>query len=148
MANAHVAHDCVLENRITLANSVALAGHVIVGSHAVLGGLSAVHQHTRIGAGAMLSGGTMAAQDVPPYLIAQGDRAQLRGLNRVGLRRLDVSSTTITELQRAYRTIFLSQTPFQNAVKQAKEVASDDPILSLFFDFIATSMRGCCRAKR
>ena len=65
----------------------------------------------------MLSGGTMAAQDVPPYLIAQGDRAQLRGLNRVGLRRLDVSSTTITELQRAYRTIFLSQTPFSKRRK-------------------------------
>ena len=80
MANAHVTR-CHLEHHITLANSVALAGHVWFG-HAVLGGLSAVHQHSRIGTGAMIGGGAMTVQDVPPYLIAQGDRAVSEGLNR------------------------------------------------------------------
>ena len=146
MANAHVAHDCHLENHITLANSVALAGHVLVGSHAVLGGLSAVHQHSRIGTGAMISGGAMTVQDVPPYLIAQGDRARLRGLNRVGLRRLGVSDATITALQTAYRMVFLSKIPFQKALSMASTEAPDDPILNSFFEFINTSTRGCCRA--
>ena len=148
MANAHVAHDCVLGDRITMANSVALAGHVIIGNHAVLGGLSAVHQYTRIGTGAMLSGGTMAAQDVPPYLIAQGDRALLRGLNRVGLRRLGVDSHIISALQTAYKSIFLNNHPFRQAVSEAAQAAPKDPILDDFFEFITASTRGCCRAKQ
>ena len=148
MANAHVAHDCILADHITIANSVALAGHVEVGRHAVLGGLSAVHQFTRIGAGAMVSGGAMAAQDVPPYLIAQGDRAQLRGLNRVGLRRLGVNTATIAALHSAYKSVFLSHKAFQEAVVNARKSAPTDPYVTEFFDFLTHSVRGCCRAKK
>ena len=75
MANSHVAHDVQLGNDCILANSVALAGHVSVEEHVIFGGLAAVHQFTRIGRLAFVSGGAMVTQDVPPYLTVQGDRA-------------------------------------------------------------------------
>jgi UDP-N-acetylglucosamine acyltransferase len=148
MAYAHVAHDCILGNNVILANSVALAGHVEIGDYAVLGGLSAVHQHTRIGAGVMLSGGSMATQDVPPFLIAQGDRARLRGLNRVGLRRQNTPSDVIAALHQAYTGIFLSNTAFKTAINSAKSKAPDHPITNAFFAFLNHSKRGICRAKQ
>lgn len=148
MAYAHVAHDCILGDQIILANSVALAGHVEIGDYAVLGGLSAVHQYTRIGTGVMLSGGSMATQDVPPFLIAQGDRARLRGLNRVGLRRQNTPSEVISALHQAYTEIFQSNTSFKTAVNAARDNAPDHPLLNAFFDFIGGSKRGICRANQ
>ncbi|MEJ2698222.1 MAG: acyl-ACP--UDP-N-acetylglucosamine O-acyltransferase, partial [Desulfuromonadales bacterium] len=81
MAYSHVAHDSRVGNRVILANGATLAGHVQVDDFAILGGLSAAHQFTRIGCHAMISGGTMVAQDIPPYSIAQGDRARTIGIN-------------------------------------------------------------------
>jgi UDP-N-acetylglucosamine acyltransferase len=84
MAYVHVAHDCRVGNEIVLANAATLAGHVEIGDHAILGGLSAIHQFTRIGIHAMISGGSMVNQDITPYTIAQGVRAQPVGINLIG----------------------------------------------------------------
>lgn len=146
MANAHVAHDCIVGDRCVIANSVALAGHVSIGNDVVLGGLCAVHQFTRIGDGAILSGGAMATQDVPPFTIAQGDRARLRGLNRVGLRRVGIPTESITLLSKAYKIIFLSDLNFQKALMDAKTQLPQDPVLDRFLEFMAHSSRGICRA--
>ena len=87
MAYAHVAHDCQVGNGCVFANAATLGGHVEVGDHVILGGLAAVHQHTRIGRHAFVAGGAMVVMDVPPFCTAQGDRAELVGVNSIGLAR-------------------------------------------------------------
>lgn len=108
MACSHVAHDCELGDGIILVNSVALGGHVHVGDGAVLGGMAGVHQFVRIGRFAMLGGGSMNGQDILPFATTQGDRAVVRGLNILGLRRGGFSREVVSALKEAYKTLFLS----------------------------------------
>jgi UDP-N-acetylglucosamine acyltransferase len=103
MAYCHIAHDCVIRNHCVFANSVTLAGHIVVQDHVVIGGLCALHQHIQIGQLAMIAGGSMVSKDVPPFMLAQGDRAVLRGLNRVGLRRQGFSTQDINRLHSIYK---------------------------------------------
>lgn len=145
MANSHVAHDCQVGNGCVFANSVALAGHVSVADHAVLGGLVGVHQFTRIGRHAMLGGGAMVAQDVPPFTLAQGDRARLFGLNAVGLRRGGFTLDAIQALRSAYRELFQQGLPLRQALEQVRETYADVPEVAELVHFISTSERGVCR---
>lgn len=145
MAYSHVAHDCHIGDGCVFANSVALAGHVEVQDGAVLGGLVGVHQHTRVGRYAMLGGGAMAALDVPPFTLAQGDRARLFGLNVVGLRRAGFSLPTIQALRSAYRELFQGQ-PLRLALEQVREVYAEVPEVVELVSFIAGSPRGVCRS--
>jgi len=121
MAYSHVAHDCVLGSGVIMVNSVALAGHVHVGDYAVLGGLAAVHQYTRIGRFAMLGGGSMNGQDILPFTTTQGDRACLRGLNTLGMRRGGFSREAMSAVKDAYKTLFLSGLTQADAVARLKE---------------------------
>ena len=146
MAHAHVGHDGNVGSHCVLANSVALAGHVVVEDHAVLGGLSAVHQNARVGRYAMLGAGGMAAQDVPPFTIAQGDRARLFGLNIIGLRRGGMPDTEIQALRLAYRELFGKGVPLRIAVDRVRETQQDSAAVNAILDFIETSRRGVCRA--
>lgn len=120
MAYSHVAHDCVIGDNVVVVNSVALAGHVHVGDYAVLGGICAVHQYVRIGRFAMLGGGAMVGQDVLPFATAQGDRAVMRGLNLLGLRRGGFGREAVSALKEAYRTLFLSGLPQAEALARLK----------------------------
>ncbi|MEK7232590.1 MAG: acyl-ACP--UDP-N-acetylglucosamine O-acyltransferase [Elusimicrobiota bacterium] len=120
MACSHIAHDCVLGNGVIVVNAVLLAGHVHVGDYAVLGGMCAIHQYSRIGRLAMLGGGSMNAQDVLPFANTQGDRAVMRGLNLLGLKRAGVPPESRTELKAAYRTLFLSGLQQAAALAQLK----------------------------
>lgn len=146
MAYSHVAHDCVIGNHAVLANSVALAGHVEVGDRAVLSGLVAVHQYARVGRCAMIGGGGMVAQDVPPFMIAQGDRARLFGLNIVGLRRAGLHADTIAALKQAYRELFGQGRPLRIAMEHARQQFVDVPEVTELLHFIEGSNRGICRA--
>lgn len=109
MVSSHVAHDCVVGSRNVVANGVALAGHVHVGDGAIIGGLAAVHQFSRIGDMAMISGGSMVPKDVPPFAMVQGDRARLRGINLIGLKRAGFSREEITAIKKAYRKLFFQK---------------------------------------
>ena len=109
MAYSHVAHDCEVGNGCILANSATLAGHVEVGDHVDLQRPSAVHQFTRIGKHAFIAGGSMVAMDVPPYCTAQGDRAELAGLNTVGLSRHGYTEEQIGRIKEAYKILFRSK---------------------------------------
>lgn len=146
MAYSHVAHDCTVGDHCIFANSVNLAGHVVVQSRAILGGLAGVHQHTRIGRAAMVGGGGMVAQDVPPFTIAQGDRARLFGLNIVGLRRNGFGLDVLTALKGAYRELFHQGLPLRIALEQVREVYAEVPEVMELVEFIATSTRGICRS--
>jgi UDP-N-acetylglucosamine acyltransferase len=146
MASSHVAHDCSIGSGCILANSVGLAGHVVIQDRAVLGGLSAVHQHARIGRSAMVGGGAMVAQDVPPFTVAQGDRARLFGLNIIGLRRAGFDAEAINRLRGAYRDLFSKGVPLRIAVERARASHGDSPEVTELLDFLGESSRGICRA--
>jgi UDP-N-acetylglucosamine acyltransferase len=146
MAYSHVAHDCVVGSNCVFANSVNLAGHVEIQDSVVLGGLVGVHQHSRIGRCAMVGGGGMAAQDVPPFTIAQGDRARLFGLNIVGLRRNGYSLDVITALKGAYRELFNQGLPLRIALEQVREVYAEVAEVAEVVRFIEGSSRGICRS--
>jgi UDP-N-acetylglucosamine acyltransferase len=111
MAGAHVAHDVVIGSFCTFANAVQLAGHAEVSDHATFGGLAGVAQFVRVGQSAFVAAGAMCERDVPPFVIVQGDRARVRALNVVGLRRRGVPEPSIAALQRAFRELFSRQRP-------------------------------------
>lgn len=146
MASSHVAHDCVVGDRVMFANSVAIAGHVEVGDDAVLGGLCAVHQLCRIGRLSMLGGGAMCAQDVPPFVIAQGDRARIYGLNILGLRRAGLSTETVASLKDAFRVLFTEGLPRRTAMAEVAERHGACAEVNELLAFLASSERGVCRA--
>jgi UDP-N-acetylglucosamine acyltransferase len=106
MTGSHVAHDCTIGHHNTLANHVSLAGHVEIGDRVTIGGHAAVHQFSRIGDLALVAANAMVSLDVPPYCIAAGDRATLRGLNTTGLKRADLQSELRSELARAFKFLF------------------------------------------
>jgi UDP-N-acetylglucosamine acyltransferase len=146
MNYAHVGHDSRIGSRCVLANSSALAGHVRIEDHVIVGGLAAVHQFVRVGESALLGGGAMVVRDVPPFCTAAGDRARLRGLNLVGLRRRGFDAERIRAIKRAYRILFASGLPFAEAQARCRAElgASADAIRML--EFIAGSERGLCAA--
>lgn len=111
MVGVHVAHDVTLGSHITIANGVQLAGHVAVEDFATFGGMAAVAQHLRVGESAFVAAGAMCERDVPPFVIVQGDRARVRALNVVGLRRRGFADAQIAELKRTFRGAHVAERP-------------------------------------
>ena len=145
MAYSHVAHDCVVGNGCVLANGVALAGHVEVDDHVILGGLSAIHQFTRIGRHAFIAGGSMVAMDVPPYCTAQGDRAELAGLNTVGLQRHGYTEDQVRRIKDAYRILFRSKLGLNEATSALRAEHGGHAEIDHLLEFILASKRGITR---
>lgn len=147
MNYSHVAHDCQIADHVVLANGATLAGHVTVESFVTIGGLVAIHQFTRIGELALLAGGAMVSQDVPPYCTATGDRAHLHGLNLIGLKRRGLSADEISALKKAYRTLFAEGFSLKEAVTRLQEDSPSLPTVAHLIEFIAASQRGLCRPR-
>jgi UDP-N-acetylglucosamine acyltransferase len=145
LAYVHVAHDCRLGNGITMVNVATLGGHVTLEDHAVIGGLSAVHQFVRIGAHAYVGGKTGVSQDIPPFVLASGERAKLFGLNIVGLKRYNFSNEAILALKKAYQTVIRSHLTIQDAMLKVEKEVPLLPEVSQFLDFIRRSQRGIPR---
>lgn len=145
MANSHVAHDCIVGDHVILANSVALAGHVIVEDHVKCSGLAGIHQFTRIGTHAFIAGGAMVAMDIPPYCTAQGDRAELAGLNTVGLTRAGYSQEQIARIKGAYKLVFRMGLGLREALARVSAEFGGNPEIDHFVRFIEGSERGITR---
>ncbi len=150
MANTHVGHDTIVGSRCVFANSCALAGHVTIGNGVVVGGLSGIHQFVKIGDVAMVGAGAMVSQDIPPYCMAQGDRAKIHGLNRIGLERNGGNREDLTTLRKIYRAIFTPTSPdvfgksFKERVVVARAIAGDNARGLQFVEFLEKSERGVC----
>lgn len=108
MTASHVAHDCIVGDRVILANNATLAGHVEVGNNAIIGGLSAVHQFVRIGTGAFIGGMSGVEKDVIPFGTVKGERANLDGLNLVGLKRSQMPRETIHAIRHVFKDLFFN----------------------------------------
>ena len=145
MAYCHIAHNCKLGNHIVMSNAVNLAGHIHVEDHAVIGGMSGIHQFSRIGCHAMISGASAVTQDVPPYVTVSGNHARPYGLNLIGLKRKGFSEETIGMLKKAYRMVFRSSLRVSAAAEKIREEIKDSPEVDHFIAFIEESERGVCR---
>ncbi|MEA2099944.1 MAG: acyl-ACP--UDP-N-acetylglucosamine O-acyltransferase [Campylobacterota bacterium] len=140
MGYVHLGHDVIVGNHCILANAATLAGHVEVGDHAVIGGMTPVHQFVKIGDYAMIGGASALTQDVPPFCMAEGNRATLRGLNLNGLRR-KLERSDIDKLKSAYRDLFESGKPLKDTANELLE-KSDSHFVKNLCDFIIKTKRG------
>jgi UDP-N-acetylglucosamine acyltransferase len=149
MAQVHVAHDCVIGDRVVLAHGSAIGGHVQLGDYAIIGGLAAVHQYTRIGPHVNIGGLAAVTKDVIPYGSAWGNHAHLEGLNLVGLKRRNFSRETINTLRAAYRLLFADEGTFQERVEDAAETYAQCAEVMEIIDFIrADANRPLCLPER
>ena len=142
MTYVHVAHDCVIEDDVTIANMVQLAGHVHVEAHATISGLCPVHQFVRIGTHAYVGGGSRVPQDVPPYTTAVGNPLRLYGINVIGLTRAGIPSETRLALKRAYRLLFNSDLTPGEAVLRLRAEPDLCAEVRHLVEFVAGSERG------
>ena len=142
MAYVHIAHDCVIGSNTIFANGASLAGHVSVGDYVVLGGFSLVHQFCRVGAHCITGIGAVCIQDIPPYVLAAGNKAVTHGINVKGLRKRDFGDNDILELKRAYKLIYRSGYSIGEALVQleSRDWGSDHVVA--LARFLRTSDRG------
>ncbi len=142
MAYAHVAHNCILGDRVILANSVQLAGHVTIEDYAIIGGLTPVHQFTRIGAHSFVGGGSRVPQDVPPYIRAAGNPLVVAGINLVGIQRRGFSAASIEAIKKAYRILYRSNLNTSQAIERLEAEGFEDEHARHLLDFVRSSERG------
>ncbi|WP_293934106.1 acyl-ACP--UDP-N-acetylglucosamine O-acyltransferase [Iodobacter sp.] len=145
MAYVHIAHDCKIGNHTIFANNTTLAGHVDIGDWVILGGFTTVHQFCKIAPHAMTAFTAAVAQDVPPFVLAAGNRAVPNGINSEGLKRRGFTSEQITNIKRAYKTLYRKSIPFVDARQMLEEQCLTQPELQPFVDFFAASTRGIIR---
>ena len=142
MAFAHIGHDCLVGDHNIFANTATLAGHVEIEHHVFLSGQTAVHQFCRIGAYAIIGGVSGVPQDVPPYMMADGHRAEIIGLNLVGLRRNGFDSARRERIKRAYRLIYKSGLRLAEALVQLEAEQPVPEEIRHIIDFFRGSQRG------
>lgn len=145
MINAHIAHDCVVGDRCIFANNATLAGHVKIGDHAIIGGMCAIHQFCHIGDHAMLGGGSIVVQDVPPYVMAQGNHCTPFGINIEGLKRRGFEKKEIHAIRRAYKALYRSGKTVEEAKLDIAAEAEQFDGVKLFLNFLDKSERGIIR---
>jgi UDP-N-acetylglucosamine acyltransferase len=142
LAYTHVAHNCRIGNDVTMSNNAQLAGQVVVEDHAGIGGMTGVHQDVRIGAYAFVGGMTRITRDVPPYFLAEGNPAEVHGLNSVGLRRRNFEAGTIAELKNAYKLIYRSGHNMRQAIEAVRAEIGSEAGRNLLAFLEAPSERG------
>ncbi len=145
LAQAHVAHDCLLGNHIIMSSFAGLAGHVVVEDHAILSGYAAVHQFCRIGKLSILGGCTKVVQDVPPFMIADGNPGVTRALNKIGLERNGVSTEAQAALKQAYKIYFREELGGTDALAKIEKEVPALPEVQHLVQFIRASERGICK---
>lgn len=145
MAYVHFAHDCQIGSHVIVANACELAGHVHVGDWAILGATTLVHQFVHIGAHSFTGMGTYLPQDLPPYVTVAGNPAKPYGINSEGLKRRGFAPATINEIKRAYRTLYRSKLPLEEARNQLQAQAATCGEIAPLVAFLASSTRGLLR---
>lgn len=145
MAYSHVAHDCKIGNQVILANAATLAGHIEIEDYAIVGGLVGIHQFLKLGRHCIIGGGSGVNQDIPPYMMANGQRAKLYGVNNIGLKRHNFSPEAVSNLKKAYHIIFRSGLTIKKALDQVQTEIKNSPEVDHLISFIKSSERGITR---
>lgn len=145
MINTHIAHDCTIGNRCIIANNGTLAGHVTLDDFVIVGGMSAIHQFVVIGSHVMLGGGSMVSQDVPPYVLAQGNHARPFGVNLEGLKRRGFDKATMRLIRNVYTLLYRSGKTLEEVMPELEQYAHTEHAVQPFLDFFKRSTRGIIR---
>jgi len=145
LAYSHIGHDCTVGDAVVFSNNGTLAGHVQVGDHAVIGGLTAVHQFCRVGRFAITGGCSKIVQDVPPFMIADGNPAEVRGINQVGLERAGFPPEKIKPVKEAFRLIYRGKLNTAQALEGLREKLPQSEEVQAIIRFIEESERGIIR---
>ena len=145
LAYSHVGHDCTVGNEVVFSNNGTLAGHVEVGDNAVMGGLTAVHQFCRIGRFAITGGCSKIVQDVPPFMIADGNPAEIRGVNLIGLERKNFPADRVKPIKEAFRLIYRSKYNTGQALEAIRKELPQTEEIREIVEFIERTERGIIR---
>lgn len=145
LAYSHIGHDCIVGDEVVFSNNGTLAGHVQVGDNAVMGGLTAVHQFCRIGRFAITGGCSKIVQDVPPFMIADGNPAEIRGVNLVGLERKGYPAESIKVIKEAFRLIYRSKLNTAQAIDAIRRELKQTKEIEEIVEFIEKTERGIIR---
>jgi UDP-N-acetylglucosamine acyltransferase len=145
LAYSHIGHDCTVGDSVVFSNNGTLAGHVEVGDHAVMGGLTAVHQFCKIGRFAITGGCSKIVQDVPPFLIADGNPAEIRGINLVGMERAGFPPESVKAIKEAFRLLYRSKLNTRQAIGAVRKEIEPREEISQLLEFIEKSERGIIR---
>ena len=145
MACVHIAHDCVLGDNIIMANNASLAGHVTVGDHAILSGYSLIHQFCSVGEHSFTSFASHVNQSIPPYVTVSGEKARVKGINSEGLKRRGFSSDQISQVRRAYKSIYREGRSLEEAKVILSDMVSEHPEIKPLSDFLNSAERGIIR---
>src|SRR5438270_5987491 len=145
LAYSHIAHDCLVGDDVVFSNNGTLAGHVEVGDHAVIGGLTAVHQFCRIGRFAITGGCSKIVQDVPPFMIADGNPAEIRGINLIGLERKNFLPESVKLIKEAFRLIYRSKYNTRQAIEAMQKELPQTEEITEIIRFIERTERGIIR---
>src|SRR6202049_2609139 len=145
LAYCHIGHDCAVGNEVVFSNNGTLAGHVQVGDNAVMGGLTAVHQFCRIGRFAITGGCSKIVQDVPPFMIADGNPAEIRGVNLIGLERKNYPPESVKLIKEAFRLIYRSKFNTGQAIEAIRKELPPSEEINQIVEFIEKTERGIIR---
>lgn len=145
MAYTHVAHDCVIGNRVIMANAASLAGHVQVDDFAILGGFSLVHQFCRIGQYSFSAMGSVISRDIPPYVMVGGRPTKPHGINTVGLERHGFSSEALRQIKKAYKIIYKAGFKLDEAINLLRDMAAEYPEIAPLVEFLQNTGRSIVR---
>ena len=147
-ACTHVAHNCIIGNHVIMSNCAGLAGHVIVEDRVVIGGIAGVHQFVKIGRNSMIGGLAKVVQDIPPFVIADGQPARCIGLNSVGLSRAGIPENVRRELKKAFRLLYRSGLNLRDAIARMEEELDSSEETEHFVRFLRDADRGICRGTK
>ncbi|MCF6312138.1 MAG: acyl-ACP--UDP-N-acetylglucosamine O-acyltransferase [Verrucomicrobiales bacterium] len=142
LAYSHIAHDCIVGDHVIFSNNGTLAGHVTMGDHAILGGLTAVHQFCRIGDHVITGGCSKIVQDIPPYMIADGNPAKVRAVNSEGLRRRGFDDESIRTVKKAFKKLYRKDLNKSDAIAALRELPDESGFIAKLIEFVNTSERG------
>lgn len=148
MAYCHIAHDCRVGNHTVFANNATLAGHVEIHDYAILGGFTGVHQFCRVGESAFTAISAVLVKDVPPYVMAGGNTARARAINREGLRRRGFEREAIEAIAHAFKTLYRQGLRREDALDELEAQARARPEVARFVGFIRQSHRGIVPSRR
>ncbi|MFA5258405.1 MAG: acyl-[acyl-carrier-protein]--UDP-N-acetylglucosamine O-acyltransferase, partial [Opitutales bacterium] len=145
LAYSHIAHDCVIGDYVVASNYCGISGHVHIGDHVILGGISGIHQFCRIGDYAMIGGMAKIVQDVPPYMIVDGNPAETRTINKIGLERNGFDAESISLIRSMFKLLYKNGLNREQAIGELEKMAENgNPLVTRMLTFVRTTDRGIC----
>jgi len=145
MACVHIAHDCILGDNIIMANNASLAGHVNVGNWAILSGYSLIHQFCDVGEHSFTSFASHVNQSIPPYVTVSGEKARAKGVNTEGLKRRGYTAEQVQQVRRAYKVLYRSGLPLEEARAQLEEMAREHDEIKPLVEFLEKTTKSFIR---